>query len=65
MVKQVQEVDFSKELVIVNDGFTDGTPEWLYEWVGQVCVGENERRKESWESRTDRLQVRVFTHQHD
>ena len=65
ILERVQKVEFSKELVIVDDGSTDGTREWLYEQFGQVCAGEEEGRKESWESMSDRLQVRVFTHKNN
>lgn len=63
IVERVQKIEISKELIIVDDGSTDGTREWLYEQFGQASIDEGEDRKESYESRADRPQVRVLTHQ--
>jgi len=65
IVKRVQKVDIIKELIIVDDGSTDGTREWLYEQFSQASVDEEKDRKDCGEALTDRRQVRVLTHQHN
>jgi len=62
IIKRVQKVEIPKELIIIDDGSTDGTREWLHEQFGQASVDEEEGGKKFCESLADRPQVRVLTH---
>lgn len=65
MVGRVQNVEIPKELIIMDDGSTDGTRERLYEQFSQGSLDEEESQKEFGESRAGRSRVRVLTHQHN
>lgn len=63
IIGRVQKMEIHKELIIVDDGSTDGTGEWLNERFGQGSTDEEQRQKEFRESCADCSRVRVLTHQ--
>lgn len=64
-IGRVQNVEIPKELIIMDDGSTDGTREWLLNRFGQGSTDEEKSQKEFGESRADCSRVRVLTHQHN
>ena len=62
IIERVQKTEIQKELIIVDDGSTDGTREWLHERFKQDSEDEEPSRKLSCRSFSDCSQVRVLTH---
>lgn len=65
IVGRVQKVEILKELIIVDDGSTDGTLEWLSEQFGQGAIESEGSQKEFRESCAGCSRVRVLAHQHN